>query len=43
VTDRRPNDNETVRLIREKTGYGLARPAWMRTLETIRKLPELPR
>jgi hypothetical protein len=31
----------TVRLIHEKAGYGLARPAWLRTLEAIRKLPTL--
>jgi hypothetical protein len=31
------------RLIREKAGYGLARPARLRTLRAIQKLPELKR
>ena len=31
----------SVLLIFEKAGYGLARPAWLRTLEAIRKLPAL--
>jgi hypothetical protein len=43
MADQRPHDDETVRLIREKAGYGLARPAWLRTLRAIQKLPELKR
>lgn len=31
--------DDTVRLILAKVGYGLVRPAWLKTLEQIRKLP----
>ena len=33
----------SIMLIIQKAGYGLARPAWLRTLEAIRELPALDR